>query len=412
MNKKTTILLIVLIIALGSGILYFLLGGKGPNGLPIISDLPFGNAPEDTQGSATSTDGSGVGGGEDDGLGTVGSGVEGMKLIKVFNDPVAGAVAFVRSGSTYLRFVERATGHVNEVKLSTLDKQKIVNTTRPKIYTALWKKDASGFVERTLEEGSDVVVSTSISLVQSTSTSSTTEPYIIRASLLMGEVGEILVNDAGDLIYNLLDTGVVATSNFVGEKAKTLLSLPYTSWSISPISSNTTLISSKSSAVSLGYAYTLDLKTSKLTKILGPLYGLSVRAKSGGTKALYSYLNNNVITLVVKDLKNGSEVDIKPTTLAEKCTWTKKSTPLIYCGIPQGSLDRNLPDSWYQGEASFNDSIWRFNTETDAAEELYKIPTSGGESIDIYKPELSPDEDYLVFINKKDLSLWVLKLVP
>ncbi len=407
MSKKLTILIVVLTIALGSFILYYLLGGR-VDGLPSIPGLPFGEAPIDSTGGETSGGGANTDGEGETPIDTVGGGVDGIKLTKITSEPTSGAITFVNKGSTYLRYVDRATGHISEVKLSTMERTKIVNITRPKIYQAIWKRDGTGFVERTLDNEENVI-NTSVSLVQSTSTSSTTEPYIIRSTLLKGEVGEITVGIDGSLIYNLTNSGVVATSNFLGEKAKNLLTLPFTSWRIAPVSATTIQLSTKPSLLSLGYSYLVNQITGKLNRILGPLGGLSSKIKSDSSRVIYSYISNNTLELQAKNLKTGVILDILPKTLADKCTWSKKFDAVVYCGAPK-SLPTNLPDSWYQGETSFTDSFWRFNTDTNTAEELYVPQIESEGAIDIYSPELSPDEDYLVFINKRDLSLWVLKL--
>ena len=407
MSKKLTILIIILTIILGSGILYYLLGGK-VDGLPGIPGLPFGEAPADTNGEGTSSGETNNGSEGETPIDTVGGGTDGAKLTKITSEPVAGAITFINKGSTYLRYVDRATGHISEVKLSTMERSKILNVTRPKIYQAIWKKDGSGFVERTLD-AEENVVNTSVSLVQSTSTSSTTEPYIIRSTLLKGEVGEIVLGLESSLIYNLTDSGVVATSNFLGEKPKTLFTLPFTSWRIAPVSTTTALLTTKPSVMGQGYSYLTNLSTGKLTKILGPLSGLSAKVKSDSSRVIYSYIDNNKLELRARDLKTGVVTDILPKTLADKCTWSKRVGGIVYCAAPK-TLPPGLPDSWYQGEVGFTDSFWRFNIDTDTAEELY-VPQIDSEGIiDVYLPELSPDQDYIVFINKADLSLWVLKL--
>ena len=407
MSKKLTILIIILTIILGSGILYYLLGGK-VDGLPGIPGLPFGEAPADTNGEGTSSGETNNGSDGETPIDTVGGGTDGAKLTKITSEPVAGAITFINKGSTYLRYVDRATGHISEVKLSTMERSKILNVTRPKIYQAIWKKDGSGFVERTLD-AEENVVNTSVSLVQSTSTSSTTEPYIIRSTLLKGEVGEIVLGLESSLIYNLTDSGVVATSNFLGEKPKTLFTLPFTSWRIAPVSTTTALLTTKPSVMGQGYSYLTNLSTGKLTKILGPLSGLSAKVKSDSSRVIYSYIDNSKLELRARDLKTGVVTDILPKTLADKCTWSKRVGGIVYCAAPK-TLPPGLPDSWYQGEVGFTDSFWRFNIDTDTAEELY-VPQIDSEGIiDVYLPELSPDQDYIVFMNKADLSLWVLKL--
>jgi hypothetical protein len=46
MSKRTAIIIVIAVLVLGTLILYFLLGGKAPSGLPIFPGLPFGTPPD------------------------------------------------------------------------------------------------------------------------------------------------------------------------------------------------------------------------------------------------------------------------------------------------------------------------------------------------------------------------------
>ena len=65
---------------------------------------------------------------------------------------------------------------------------------------------------------------------------------------------------------------------------------------------------------------------------------------------------------------------------------------------------------WYQGITSFSDSVWMIDIETQTVKVLADPVNIAGEEIDLIKPVLSQDENYLFFINKKDSSLWSLRL--
>ena len=78
---------------------------------------------------------------------------------------------------------------------------------------------------------------------------------------------------------------------------------------------------------------------------------------------------------------------------------------MIYCGVPNLIPHLDYPDEWYQGIVSFNDSIWKVNISTGEISLLLEETNT-----DIIKPFLSPNEDYFIFINKKDNTLWSFKL--
>lgn len=83
---------------------------------------------------------------------------------------------------------------------------------------------------------------------------------------------------------------------------------------------------------------------------------------------------------------------------------------IIYCAVPQDIAFGDYPDAWYQGLISFTDDFWRINTKTGETRLLARLNELSDESIDVTNPVLSTNEDYLIFNNKKDLSLWGLKL--
>ncbi len=297
------------------------------------------------------------------------------------------------------------------MNLSTQSKSEITNVTRPQVYEALWKTDGTGYIERTLQNGSDVIINTSISLIPPAS-SSTGNLYTPKATLLNGDVGDVIVNSDSTLVYNLIDSGAVSTSSFVGSKPKTLLTLPFTAWRILPINTSQALLFTKPSSSVSGYAYTLNLNSGVMSKVLGPLNGLTVLPSPDGKRLAYEFNDSNGPAMNVETISSGAITSIIPVTLPEKCIWSKKVSNIIICGAPSGGLSSNVPDSWYQGAVSYSDKIWRFNVDTDTTELL--IDPSGGFSVnlDVMNPILSPNEDYLFFINKNDLNLWAVKLVP
>jgi len=95
--------------------------------------------------------------------------------------------------------------------------------------------------------------------------------------------------------------------------------------------------------------------------------------------------------------------------LPEKCVWLSNLKNVI-CGIPIDAPTAEYPDEWYQGIVSFSDNIYKMNLNNKTKDLLVSPKDFSGKSIDVIKPALGPNEKYLFFINKKDLSLWSLDL--
>ena len=148
--------------------------------------------------------------------------------------------------------------------------------------------------------------------------------------------------------------------------------------------------------------YFFDTNNGNMKKILGGVRGLTTLANNDMTKVLFS----ENLKMQVYDVKENKSSNLLR-TLAEKCVWSVGGAS-VYCGVPIHPEDTHYPDAWYKGQVSFSDNIWKIDMENIFSESL----TSDYSDIelDVIKPALSLSDDYLVFINKKDSSLWSLTL--
>lgn len=403
MNRKPLIITISigLIIILGALGWYLFTRTKTPPVLvPTNGGSPFGQGGADVPIGSTDNTPAGTG------LDAQGHPV--AKLFRLVDEPVAGSVAFIKNGFVVVRYAERATGHIIDVNPVTLERTKITNNTYPKIYEAYFKKDATGVIYRSLKDTSDIIVNTSISLIPPKATS-TDILYTLLSTTLIGDIGDITVINDNTLVYTTKDTGSVIHSGFGGEKQTNLFTSQFTDWKVNPLGTNI-LLTTKASAGVAGYSYILNIKGGGLNKILGPLNGLSVSPSSDGKMVAYSYGEDGRTYFRTLDLIKKSVSEIIPVTLGEKCVFSNRTTGIMICGVPVGGIGPNEPDSWYQGSTHFTDRVWRFNTETGFTDVLADPKKEFNVELDVENAYLSPDEDYLFFTNKNDLSLWALKL--
>ncbi|KKT95154.1 MAG: hypothetical protein UW97_C0028G0004 [Parcubacteria group bacterium GW2011_GWA2_45_15] len=341
-------------------------------------------------------------------------------LFRLSATPVAGAVVFEREKQLVVRYVDRATGHLYDVILPTetspvtLEKTKVTNNTLPKIYEAYFRSDGSAVLLRYLKDDSDVVENLSLALSPPQATVSTSSPqanalYTVASTVLRGEISAVATGPGNALFYALKDTSSIVTSTFNGASVRTILTSSFTDWRLA-VAGNRLIVYTKASARIAGYAYTLDTSNRTLAKILGPLNGLVAIPNTSGNQALYSYVEGDKTKLFAKNLSNNTFSEILPATLAEKCIWSARSTSVLFCGAPADSPGSGEPDDWYRGATHFSDDIWLFNTNDGVAQVLAEPKQSLRIDIDVIEPKLSPNEDYLVFLNKNDLSLWALRL--
>ena len=124
----------------------------------------------------------------------------------------------------------------------------------------------------------------------------------------------------------------------------------------------------------------------------------------------YSYNDGSVNRLFLKTLPDRSSVEIFPASLTEKCVWGNKEPVSIYCGSPIDGIGSGEPDRWYKGMTNYSDRIWRIEANTQLSGILVDPKKSLGFDIDSIDLKLSPDENFLFFINRNDYTLWALRL--
>ncbi len=417
MKKWLTISGLVLLI-LVSGFFVWVFISKDPGapvGETLKNFLPFGSGDDfpSSVGGGGGFGGDGEGGGVDDG--GVGEAPKEM-LFRISDTPVAGFVVLtVGTSSAVVRYAERATGHIYDINLSTGEKKRLTNQTLPKIYEAYFRADGGAALFRSLKDDTDIVENLSLSISPpgppKSATSSEEGFYSITSVALRGNLDSVAVGQGNSLIYSLDDSRSVVSSAFDGTNQKTLFSSQFSEWTIHPYTGSTLIYTKPGTGVP-GYAYAINNSSGSLTKVLGPAVELTALPNQSGTRVLYSYRDGETMRLFLKNLLSGAESEIVSQTVAHKCVWSRTNGSVVYCGVPSRDIGREEFGSWFLGETSFLDRIWSFDADKELAQLLAEPIRVLGFDLDVIRPALSPKEDYFIFINKNDLSLWALKLEP
>lgn len=323
------------------------------------------------------------------------------KVFRISSVPVAGFVALQDEGDLSVRYIERATGHIFDAMLPKggvgLEKIRVTNTTIPKIYEAYFHSNGSQVLTRSINE-SGVVENTVLNLVSSSVTSTN----------LRGNIDSVLPSSGNTIFYVLKDSDAIVSSSWTGTNLRTLFQSDFDSWRLGRYGNNL-LVHTKASAYAPGYVYTVNSSGGALNKLLGPLNGLMAVANSNASRLLYSYYQGGVTKLFARN-SSGESLEILPATLAEKCVWSREEPSAFFCGTPREEIEGLEPDGWYQGRTHFSDYVWRFDTASEIAQLVSEPKTDFGLDLDIYQPSIAGEDEYLIFINKQDLTLWAIKL--
>jgi hypothetical protein len=308
-----------------------------------------------------------------------------------------------------LRYVDRVTGNIYETFADKIEERKFSTTIIPKIYEAFFGNKGESVVMRYLN-GDNKTIETFTSNLPREYLGADTNIGEIKGIFLTKDIKDVSLSPDTTNIFYLFNTGnnmVGSTFNLLsGSKTQVFVS-PFTEWLPSWPNTKTITLTTKPAFGIPGYMYALDLSTKSLNRVFGNINGLTTLTAPSGKLVLYS--NDNLsLSIYHTDTKVSDLLAVK--TLPEKCVWGKNND-FIYCAVPQSAGVSRYPDAWYQGEVSFSDQLWKIDVKTGNATILVDpITVSGGEEIDGIKLELSPDENYLFFVNKKDSYLWELKI--
>jgi len=318
---------------------------------------------------------------------------------QISSGKVSGFKVFEKEGaSTTIMFIERDTGHIFKAQTDDLKVERISNTTIPKIREVFWFNNEDSLVIRYLD-AKDTIKSFVANIKKEEDGSYSLESEILPNNITSGDTH----NDLFVSVVEDLSGSSIKTYNNNAEENLVLVS-PLKEWLIDAWGTRSVSIQNKPSYIATSNLYFLNTTSGSLTKIISGIRGLTSKTSPDGSFVFYSSGGTNSLSSYVYDVEKEETISLSVSSLGDKCTWD--GLIKIYCGVPS-SVNGRLPDDWYKGLVSFNDSIWSIDIESGIVKNIL-VPEEEGVSIDIIKPEVVGD--FLYFINKKDSSFWSLML--
>lgn len=297
-----------------------------------------------------------------------------------------------------LRYVEKATGHVYQMYLDTKIEGKISNSTIPAVYETIFDGKANSIIYRYPSSDNKSITSFLASLGGKSS------------AFLSSDILDIALSPDKSSFFSLIKNtkGVIGvTKSFDETKTNQIFSSSFSEWLPQWVTDKSIFLTTKPSYMVEGSVFSLNIKTGILSKIFGGVLGLTTLSNNDGTSILYGASLNIGPKLNIFNIKDHTSIDLGVYGLPEKCIWSSDNIN-VYCSIPNTIVGTQYPDSWYQGQVSFDDRFVKINTET---KEVITLANSSNDiPIDGIKLFLSKGENKLFLINKKDYKLWSLEL--
>ena len=310
-----------------------------------------------------------------------------------------------------LKYVAKNAGTIYETFADNILETQVGTTSIPQVYDAYFGNKGQNVAMRYLEADGKTIETFLTTLPKETFGSTPVQGTVLTGTLLPENIENINISSDTSNMFYLFNNGtdmVGTTMNFATGKKTQVFDSPFTEWTSSWPTANLITFTTKPASGIPGYTYSINPASNKnLNLVLNKINGLTILPSPDGKMLIYS---DDSLNLNLYNMSTGTTSSLGVKTLPEKCVWNTGSTT-IYCAVPKYLQSVSYPDSWYQGETSFSDDLWKIDVKTGNATLLVDPTTvSGGEDIDGIKLALDPGENYLFFVNKKDSYLWEFSL--
>jgi|GEM_PF-845227 len=303
-----------------------------------------------------------------------------------------------------VRYQDKSNGHIYDLGIDDKTFEKVSDTSFSAIHESFFGNNGNSVVVRYSNNDSITTYLGNIITLEDGST-------ILNGEFLAENIPFVSISsDGSKLVY--FEEISRRTRGFVLDLAtkasQTVFDSKFTEWLPQFNGPSLFSLTSRASALSLGYSYVYDAtKKDVFSRGVGGFSGLTTNYNSAGTKVLYSTNNGGkFIETYVYDFNDETTLVLGIKTLAEKCTWTDISN--LLCAVPRYIGPEDYPDAWYKGEIGFDDRMWSVNTENGLEKIVSNLRHGAIDKFDTVNPIYK--DNILLLQNKYDFTLWSLDL--
>ena len=320
------------------------------------------------------------------------------RLWRVAANPTAGA-GFIAS-TTRVCFVERSSGNVLTADPATQAIARLTNTLIPQVYEAYFSSGGAVAL-RSIKDGAVTTLVAPLSAAES------------NVQALLGvqlPIDVLSLSPARDDIVFLVQNGAGAAlmrSNWSGQSARLILSLPLSSWIVMRSHDGSVFIAQRPSDGAAGYAYRVT-DAGGLVPLVQNVAGLTISPRSANGPVLYGSSEGGLLSLSLLPTPLAEPIHLTLRTSADKCVWARSTRAIAYCAVPRVPSTGPALDERSQGILHTADAWWRIDGVTGETELIFSPPSDV--AIDVERPLIDEKSGTIVFMNRTDKSLWMLRI--
>lgn len=322
------------------------------------------------------------------------------KLRQLTTKPVIGyqEVRFSTTSKPTIYFVEAGTGHIFSIDLNSGEEKRVSGTTIPNSYNAAITPNGEYVI---IQSGSGSSKKNTLGKIENGSLSSV---------VLNENINNLKASlDNTFLYYSKTSFSSVGKEFFpISNVYETLFTVPFRETTVvwGNTKGNSHYIYPKTAGRLEGFLY----KSTNGTLTRTPVDGFGLSAIANDENIIFSKNNNGDYRSYVNKSDSINHLTSPINVLPEKCTFDRTIIYTAYCAQSVGEFNESYPDTWYAGEVTFADKIWKVNLNSLGASILIDTQRTTGRNLDIININNSGDGNNLYFQNKLDNSLWLFEL--
>lgn len=326
------------------------------------------------------------------------------RMWRVNSSPIAGAGFVTIGSSTILRFVERSTGHVFDADPRTGTVIRRTNKLIPKVYDAAVGPGGAIAARSLSDEG---VRATFVGSLATTTVDGFTP---LEGVDLGAQIEDIAFTSSSSVLFLSRNTNgtQLVEARLDGSKPRQLVSLFAGYFDMNLLADERiTLVERPASGIA-GNAYEVG-SDGALIPLARGTRGLTVLARTRSGALLIGSDNGNTLSLSVRSSREASPIALEQKTTADKCVWVPGISLTAFCAVPQTAPGPGYLTNWHRGKTHTIDTWYRVEVGAATAEKFFEMSVDS--AIDVENPFMDERGEYLIFMNARDKSLWVLRII-
>lgn len=326
------------------------------------------------------------------------------RMWRVSSSPVAGAGFVVSGSSTLVRFVERSTGHVFDADPRTGTVVRRTNKLIPKVYDAAVGLGGAIAARSLSDEG---VRATFVGVLGTTTVDGFTP---LEGTNLGPEIEDIAFTGSSSILFLTRGEGgtQLIRAEINGSKPRQLVSLFAGNFDMNLLTDDRVTLVEKPATGIAGNGYEVG-KDGLLIPLARNTSGLTLRARARSSALLLGSDAGNRLSLAVRPSSDTTPVTLELDTTADKCVWIPGIALAAFCAVPQAAPGPGYLTNWHRGTVHTIDTWYRVEAGAATSEKFFEMSIDS--AIDVEQPFMDERGEYLVFMNARDKSLWVLRIL-